>query len=290
MTTSLSTPPLRGVVISDTHLFAGHARRSEKFLDNVIASLKRYDYCVWNGDILEVTVPGMTFPELFKHSSNKIRQLCEKAAKVNPNCEIHYVIGNHENPEEYILAVEALQKELPNLRVHRDYVVLGDAMFLHGDLPQYFNRLGARQVTDEKGAYPSILTALYSPIQKLETDIRNRTVPNITAVQKIARILRQNPLFDDILHVFSGHSHRAYTGMQEDGRNFYNTGALVDGAEANPLEFVIGAEGIVTEVVSAPIEIPVIQAKEFSLTDSIAHMRLTKALMADKWKQAAGRS
>ncbi len=278
----------RGLVLSDAHLFAGHARRSPELFRTLAERLEGYDLCVLNGDMMEVLVPGMVLPDVVASCIHTIRSFCRQAMEVNPHCAIHYVIGNHEATEDYMRALQALAKEMPNLHIHPEYVCMGDAMFLHGDLPMYHKRLTQREaVKPYASGIGGFLTALYSPIQQLEVMVRARTSPVSRAVKTIADVLAKTTGLEHIHHVFFGHTHRPFAGLKEQGRSYYNTGAFNDGMQPMPLAFTFGEAGKIAHVEEVDLGIANPPRKRPNLTEFIANIRMTQAMMKAKQSDIA---
>jgi UDP-2,3-diacylglucosamine hydrolase len=230
----------KGYVISDLHMMAAYSRSDRHWADIDRAASKAH-FFVLNGDINEMYFSDLPFEQRMETGLGNI----ERLVKAHPNCQFHYIIGNHENIDAYMNGVVTLAHRLPNLQIHACYMRIGNALYLHGDQP-----LGAGEITTERHLHPAggmkqqaagNILPLVNPLQATFRNLRhaihysfNRDVNRILhAIDKADPIVRSG-----VEHVFFAHTHRPKLAVtsKHSPISFHNTGAGVRGAHFSMLE------------------------------------------------------
>jgi UDP-2,3-diacylglucosamine pyrophosphatase LpxH len=156
-----------------------------------------------------------------------------------PQCEFHFVLGNHDYNRRFIDALDALAAYRGNLWWHRCYLRLGDSLFLHGDVADKIAvdtsaLLMRRQqwLHDENRGqlanwlYDLAITARLHHVAKLVN--RNQRVAE--RLLRYAYHIGHSPE-TGLQHVYFGHTHCAMSHFPHGGLLFHNGGAPMRGLE-----------------------------------------------------------
>ncbi|MDX1974318.1 MAG: metallophosphoesterase family protein [Rickettsiales bacterium] len=239
-------PLKQGIIISDLHLFGNISRfkvrgAPAKQLDDW---LKDKDYCVLNGDIFELLYTSST-DNAIEYGIRWLKRLCEKY----PQCEFHYVLGNHDAVDEFIHRVEELSRNdtsdpshaIPNLVFHKHRFKMGNMLCVHGD--EYMHSTPTKRYeysVSEAKKYNSANSLSQNQIQELFYPTVKYYFRNPDAASKIVyTALSNNPKLNiqDYEHVVFGHTHVPFTNHSYQGIHFHNTGGFTTLAKPNPVLF-----------------------------------------------------
>jgi UDP-2,3-diacylglucosamine hydrolase len=202
----------------------------------------RYKTVVLNGDIFDFK--RSTLPSATETTAQAIRWLQDLCARF-PDTSFYYLLGNHDSHREFVEAVSASASNQPNLTIIHDSILIGSALFLHGDvidLPEGSHDLIAlrRKYAD---ARPNISSKAFAT---LVTFTRLNFVEHLrhrkkTLARKIVGYLRaaQPAQLAEAKDIFFGHTHVPFRRFTYDGLTFHNTGSLVRGLPWMPMEFDI---------------------------------------------------
>ena len=115
--------------VSDLHLFA---RRSDapRYVEAIRTAARRSAVLVLGGDIFDFS--WSTLPTVEDTVSAAFHWLQHLAAE-NPQCQIHYLLGNHDYCQPFLEFLEQHAHLIPNFAWHHFYLRLGPNIFLHGD-------------------------------------------------------------------------------------------------------------------------------------------------------------
>src|SRR5687767_10218866 len=116
--------------VSDLHLFANRSR-GERHLEAIRDSAARCRWCILGGDIFDFK--WSTLPDHTSTVTAALHWLHDLSARV-PDCQVHFLLGNHDYHPALIERLPQLAAELPNFSWERFYLRLADAVFLHGDV------------------------------------------------------------------------------------------------------------------------------------------------------------
>ena len=217
-----------GSVISDLHLFT-HRSDGARCADEIRQGLGESDFFVLNGDIFDFR--WSIFPTLDETLDAAEAWLTEALA-VNPNCQVHYVMGNHDCPARFAVHLEELAQRTPNFNWHPSHVRIGSNLFLHGDLPislrpcDPFHRTPGH-IERRKGkllnmAYLALIsTRLHRITDRLHSPAR--------CAQRIHQSLTSDRtgLAEGLTDVYFGHVHYVMRDFKYNGLSFHNTGSAV---------------------------------------------------------------
>ena len=230
--------------VADLHLFS---RRSRGHLceDAIVAAARRSRVCVLGGDIFDFKWSSHNSVEASIAAAEVwLRQLIEQV----PECQFHFVLGNHDDHPQLVSRLPALATEYANFFWDRFYLRLGDAVFLHGDAAdRRMSVESLRQRRDRFVHHPRQPWAhrLYGLIVGAQM---HRLIPHAVYRPAIVADRLLNYLSeighgaqDGVQHVCFGHTHRPITDYQPGGLTFHNGGAPIGRAQYRIIEIQVQA-------------------------------------------------
>jgi UDP-2,3-diacylglucosamine pyrophosphatase LpxH len=228
--------------VSDLHLFT---RRSEasQYHDSLCAAAGRSHVCVLGGDIFDFrwSTLGTT-----RATIEAAIGWLEELARDCPDCQFHYLLGNHDYNRRFIERLGQWQGTVANLCWHRYYLRLGDSVFLHGDVK--------RRTTPERLARARTQWLHAKPPGKLQSEAYHlffraglhKPLPYLVHPKRrvARRIMRYLGYLGEgpqtgVRHVYFGHIHRRMSNYRYRGMMFHNAGASIKGQRLRILEAVI---------------------------------------------------
>jgi UDP-2,3-diacylglucosamine pyrophosphatase LpxH len=233
--------PVRGVVLSDLHLFARRSQAAE-CVQRLRAELATVRVLVLNGDIFDFRWSTLRDVETTMTAAlDWFREL----ATALPQCEIHYVIGNHDCHSHFRQRVEDLASMLSRLHCHEQGVRLAGALFLHGDCadakmdPPRLRRQRARWEHYQQRGVVATSTYIAADRLGLTSLVQARQFPRHETVERVAHYLDCAwPEWRGIIRdCYFGHTHLPFSNHQHDGVAFHNTGSAIRGMGFNPIIF-----------------------------------------------------
>ncbi len=231
--------------VSDLHLFC---RRSlvERHMPAITQALGDADTFVFNGDIFDFR--WSVFPTADETSREAVRWL-EREVQSRPECQFHYVLGNHDHVQVFMDRLHELAERLPNLTWDPYYLKIGRALFLHGDCVVW--KMGARGLEEfrrgwlQEESRGEFVNKVYDAAfrTRIHCAVSRMYFPRARVIERLAHYL------DDIGHgvgsdtksVYFGHTHLAIDGHEYRGQRFYNGGAPMPGLKFNVLRAEIPA-------------------------------------------------
>lgn len=235
----------RGLVVSDLHLWA---RRSEgtELLASLAGQLAESDVLVMNGDTFDFRWIALCDRE--KAFAAAVKEL-HAVLQRYPQCEIHFLLGNHDCLLGFQRALTTLAARAPRFHWHAWQVRLGSALFLHGDCAEAridALELQSRRDRWERGQRRGLLTSMAYGVADglgLTRWAHECFFPRHQTVQRITHYLdRACPGWRlEIQDCYFGHTHLPFSNHQHEGVIFHNTGssAAQRGMGFNPLVFEI---------------------------------------------------
>lgn len=232
---------MKGIVVSDLHMFARRSRAHE-VLDRVHRAVAEADVLVLNGDTFDFR--WTTLPTIDGTVQAALSWL-ESLAERHPETTIHFVLGNHDCNQLFINGLDALSKRIPSLHWHEYQIHLGSNLFLHGDCADYkmtAERLAAnRRMWQFETRKSDWMGVAYECADRIGV---TSAVPRVLCQrERVAkRILHY--LHDAVPHVmpgiedvYFGHTHLPFVDYHHRGIRFHNTGCAVGSLEFNMLDF-----------------------------------------------------
>lgn len=235
----------RGLVLSDLH---GFARRSEgsALFASMRDGLRSVDILVLNGDIFDFRWSCLRDLETTQAAAlDWLRDVSNDF----PECEIHYVMGNHDCLATFQDGLATMAASQPRFQWHEYSLRLGSAVFLHGDCAHATMGAAAldryRDIWRRDRQRGPLRAAAYACADRLGfTRLAHQWhFRRHQTVQRIGYYL------DDAIpgwrhttrDCYFGHTHLPFTGHEHEGVLFHNTGSAIRGMSFRPLSFEISA-------------------------------------------------
>ena len=228
---------MRGIVLSDIHMFS--SRSAIATLDAEIdVALARADIAILNGDIFDFFSSTLDSRELtIERALDWLRDKLSRFAQ----CRFYFVLGNHDCVPLFVNQLHSLAASFSNLQIEPDFVILGDRLFIHGDivhasgdLQRYRERFAGR---GRKSVWADMLynLAVWSGLSKLHAE----SIPRAKSAARIIDYLRTKApeKLATVKHIYFGHTHAPFTDFVYEKWLFHNTGAMLRGLNYRILEF-----------------------------------------------------
>jgi len=229
-----------GATISDLHLFSHHAR-PKRYLARVQATAREVRVFVLNGDIFDFK---WSEHGVFSRSVEAATRFLEELADTNPDCQFRVILGNHDAVPPYMRALDRLAERRANLDWHEFACVVGDRLFLHGDVIHAGTTNNALRRFRSKFQHP----ASGYPLQRIAHSAMFRSrvpwmafkmVPKrLLAARILAYLQHENWLHAaPIHHIHFGHTHNDFEDFRYRGYLFHNCGSGTQGARLRVVTF-----------------------------------------------------
>jgi UDP-2,3-diacylglucosamine hydrolase len=222
--------------ISDLHLFSRRSH-ADRYRDDLCAAARTADSFVLGGDIFDFRWSTLKSVD---ETVKAARKWLEEFIEPHPNCQFHFVLGNHDSNRKFVAELDRLSAGTPNLAWYDDYVRLGHSLFLHGDVADA-NMTAAKLALrrqrwhhDEKrrGPVRNLLydLAVQARLHKLAGQLAN---PQSQVAARIVAYLEDvgHGPQNGLRHVYFGHTHVAMSNFHFGGLTFHNGGAPIKGLE-----------------------------------------------------------
>jgi len=235
----------KGLMYSDIHEFATYSDFNND-RPKVLEAIKGKDFVVEAGDISECkNIVGVTVEEVVKKRLTNL----DEQIRINPTCQIHILLGNHERYNKFVDPLMEYAKSHPQVHIHESYVRIGDAMYIHGDWhaddkDDILNRPYKDQDIDGIfrakvykgvlgiGAAGHIAERFIYPKEIILPRIRERLMKECPEDMK------------GVKHIFFGHVHYTMDGVEHEGIKHHNAGASIRFRNLfNMMEFEVSPSG-----------------------------------------------
>jgi UDP-2,3-diacylglucosamine hydrolase len=238
----------RGIVVSDLHLFARRSRGAFRF-DSIRGELSSAEVLVLNGDIFD-----FRWSTLGQHDKTLpvAVEWLRKVASDFPQCQIHFIVGNHDCTAAFLEELSQLAEALPRFQWHEYLLRLGPALFFHGDCAH--RQMDHHALKRFRGKWQgdwrcgAALSAAYGCVDRLGITRRVHEwhFPRQKTLERIVFYLdRTNPGWRQrTRHCFFGHTHLPFTNYEYDGIQFHNTGSAIFNLDFNPILFEVTGEKV----------------------------------------------
>lgn len=231
--------------LSDLHLFANRS-----FADAVQPALyqsaRESQALILGGDIFDFRWSR------WQDHATTIRasvQWLESLLTVNPECRIHYLLGNHDASQAFTEELERLSLVYANLEWHPHLLRLQDKVFLHGDvidarLPLnegFHEQLDLLRKRKDERALPAAYrhkmydAAVKTHVHRLVASVAN---PKARVLAKISDYLEwaNHGRGAGVRDVYFGHTHCPLEGEPFGGMRYHNPGATIKGMKFRLIE------------------------------------------------------
>lgn len=238
---NFSSGGIRGIAVSDLHLFA-HRSAGEEYLNSLRPQLASANALVLNGDIFDFR--WSTLPSLEATAAGAIEWL-GALHSAYPACEVHYVLGNHDCPAFFSERLDALATRLDRFHWHEFGVRIGTALFVHGDCTHRTMDQAAlrrfREDWDNDRQHGRLMTKAYLAVDRLGITraAHQCYFPRRMTVERAMHYL-DNACPEwrtNTRDCYFGHTHQPFSAYQHGDIRFHNTGSAIRGMGFNPLGF-----------------------------------------------------
>jgi len=235
-------PHTKTFFASDLHLFSKRSQ-APRHVPALHAAASEASTFVLGGDIFDFRWSTHATPE--ETTRHAIRWLDELVSS-HPQCDFHYVQGNHDCNRRFVSALETYSATKSNLALHPYYLRMGKNIFLHGDAadhpamcPQRLIKRREHWSGDEKSKsqvrhvlYDLAVTARLHRLAGKVAHPKRRVVHRILGY--LNRI--QHGPAAGVEHVYFGHTHDALEHYRYHGLTFHNPGAPIAGLKFRIVE------------------------------------------------------
>ena len=231
--------------VSDLHLFANRSS-APRIHDAIEHALRCSDTFVLGGDIFDFRWSRYrSNEETIEQSLHWLKGL----VAINPECRIHYLLGNHDANPGFISALKALTSDYPQLVHHPHILRLGNTTFLHGDIidakipfsVDFHELLDERRAAEElRSRPPGFQHSLYdvavrTRVHRLVANLANSNTKVLGRVSQYLSWAGHGPE-SGTRNVYFGHTHRSMEKVTYDGMQFSNPGAAIQGIDFRIIE------------------------------------------------------
>ena len=229
-----------GYFLSDLHMFTRRSQ-AEQHSEVIRAIAGNADAFVLGGDIFDFR---WTTLGTIKDTVDAAIGWLDSLVRPHPECDFHFVLGNHDSHEHFIDRLSQQAEAVENLSWHPYYLRLGSSLFLHGDVVD--RKMGQEKLSEkrsrwsQRGRRPAAAHWLYD----LAVEARLHKMTSSLLYRKMVVAKRLLAYLDNIghgpdnglEHVFFGHTHSAMSNYEYGGLRFHNGGAPIKGLEFRILQ------------------------------------------------------
>ena len=225
---------------SDLHLFASRSQAEEHY-PAILDAAKRAEVFVLGGDIFDFR--WSTLGSMDASLTAAIDWL-DTLVSHAPDCQFHYVLGNHDHHDAFVERLAHWADDMPNLEWDPYYVRLGRSVFLHGDVAdrkRHLYRLAdIRAKKQHRRSRGPLENRLYD--LAVSANVHAVTGQLVNRRRKVARRIAKyldsigHGAKDGVRDVYFGHTHRPMSNYRYGGLTFHNGGAPIKGLEFQILE------------------------------------------------------
>lgn len=236
---------IRGVAVSDLHLFAQRSAGAEYF-QALGPELAAANFLVLNGDIFDFRWSTLPSAEI---TVSRAVEWLQGVRAAYPACEIHYVLGNHDCPTFFRERLDDLTSTLGRFAWHEFGVRIGSALFVHGDCTHRRMDPGGlrrfREDWDNDRQHGRWMTKAYVAVDRIGATrfAHQYFFPRRTTVERAMHYLDYAcpDWRAGTRDCYFGHTHQPFSNFEHAGVQFHNTGSAIRGMGFNPLKFSIPA-------------------------------------------------
>jgi len=234
-------PHGKGLVISDLHLFS---RRSValKQIGSLNGQLSFAKVLVLNGDIFD-----FRWSTLADHNASVAGAVdwLRKLSATLPDCQIHFVLGNHDCTPAFREGLTGLTSTVPRFQWHEYALRLGTKLLFHGDCAnrrmKHRELVRFREVWERHPQRHDFWGQAYSHFDrtKILHFFNRRHFPHRHTVERVAFYLDDaHPGWrSETRDIYFGHTHVPLSNYLNEGIRFHNSGSAIRGMKFNPISF-----------------------------------------------------
>ncbi|MEX2357915.1 MAG: metallophosphoesterase [Pirellulaceae bacterium] len=235
--------------LSDLHLFSlrSEAQKHELEIRARVADARTF---VLGGDIFDFA--WTIYPDI-DSTINAAMDWLEALMEINPECEFHYLLGNHDCHPEFVEQLSELAQRSPNLQWDPYFLRIGSAVMLHGDVVHLRRTTNYHlaQARSNKAANETKRSAMRNHAYRMVVRARVHALVGKVANPKwfIARQIMQylrnegHPEESGLENVYFGHTHVPLADYDFSGVRFHNGGASISGLNFRIVEMELDPPG-----------------------------------------------
>ncbi len=226
--------------LSDLHVFSRRSK-DKLYVRQLEAAASRAKRLILGGDIFDFRWSTLaSFEDSLDAAEAWLRQLVGP----RPDCEFHYILGNHDCHPHFVRRLEQLRRGWTNFYWHTEYLRINNDVFLHGDVldgPATSSGLAERRARwGREMPRGRVQNSLYDAAVAVRAHKAVATF--LHPHQRVARRLLK--YLDHIGHgsdsglqrVFFGHTHNAVEDFLYENIEFHNGGAPIPGLKFRVVE------------------------------------------------------
>jgi UDP-2,3-diacylglucosamine hydrolase len=241
----------KATFMSDLHLFANRSL-ADSMQSAIHRSARQSDTLILGGDIFDFR--WSRWKDQARTIQESIRWL-ETLLKVNPECQIHYLLGNHDASQAFVDELTQLAQAYANLEWHPHLMRLRSCVFLHGDIidagiplsEDFHNQLDQLRKRKDERALPAKFrhtlydAAVTTRVHRLVATVAN---PKARVLARVSEYLNWagHGSVSGVRDVYFGHTHRRMEGEIYAGMRFHNPGASIKGLDFRMIEITLPPE------------------------------------------------
>ena len=232
--------------VSDLHMFS---RRSiyHEHADEILARASEARVFVLGGDIVDFS--WTTLPSV-EATIDAAMQWLSDLVEANPNCQFHYLLGNHDCHSDFVEQLGKVTESHANLFWEPYFLQIGSAVMLHGDAVHLKERnnlaLAAARTSKHQFKQPEYRHKIYQMAirSRLHAVVGKLANPKRIVAGRIWDYLsnEQVDLDSAVRNVYFGHTHVPMQDYAFRGIHFHNGGASISGLKFNMLPMQLDGE------------------------------------------------
>ena len=196
--------------------------------------MKDADVLVLGGDIFDFKWSTLaSHDETIQAAGQWIRDLLD----TNPNCQVSYVLGNHDFDQELMKQLDQITADRESFSWHPYHMQLGGSLFLHGDVAD--RSIDHQQLVLKREAWKTHRRPhpLRHNLYDVAMNLRLHRIPAFVVhphrqvAKRLVYYLDRHPELNrnSISRVYFGHTHVAVDDYRFQGIRFFNGGAPMKG-------------------------------------------------------------
>jgi UDP-2,3-diacylglucosamine hydrolase len=223
----------RACVVSDLHMFCARSEW-DQYYDALHRASLDVDHFIFNGDTFDFR---WTTLDTVEDTVEEALAWLKKFADNCPDCQVHFILGNHDYHHTFVDGLRELTAATPNLSWYPYYLKLGRTVFLHGDVAEYkmdsteLARKRSRWLHDKKKG--KTLNKVHNAAFRLRIHraLHKVAFPKRIVARRILSYLEDlgHTNGDSFDEVFFGHTHLPVDGYRYKDVAFHNGGAPLRG-------------------------------------------------------------
>ena len=225
----------RGYFVSDLHLYSSRSL-AELHVEAIENAVQENNFFVFGGDIFDFKWTTHQSVEKSIHYASK---WLEDVLSLNPDCEVHFVMGNHDYHRIFMQDLRVLKKNYPHFEWHRWYLRKDNKIFMHGDVADGAKNNGdlkksrAKHLNDDKQHPVSHFAYDVAVKAKIHKYLPMMARPKKLVAKRIVHYLENEHQSKDqgVTDIYFGHTHLGMDHYQHEGYTFHNGGAPLKGLD-----------------------------------------------------------